>query len=363
MIIISVAFVLLVLYVMMVLTFIVGWNRNYTFEPRGRDLITNRVSIIIPVRNEEYNIRQLISCLAQQSYRHFEIIIVNDHSTDKTRFLIKQAMPSFPELTLVDASGFGKKNALKEGIGHASSDFIVTLDADCLPTFYWLESIVCFQQKLPCDLLICPVKIHDNDNFFLRVQSLEFVSLIASGAGAAGIGVPILCNGANLAFKKETWLKCQADLHEKEKSGDDIFLLQAVKRRKGIIRFLKSESAIVDTNPVFTLADFIRQRQRWASKSPSYTDWHIIFVALLVLGTAIAELALFFNGFANPELLLACGVFFLSKYLIDLSFLSEVQNFFHLKNVWYEALFLSAIYPFYIVFIAITGIVYKPKTW
>lgn len=363
MIIISVAFALLFLYLIMVLAFIIGWNRNYTFEPRGRELITDNVSVIIPVRNEEHNIRQLITCLAQQSYRHFEIIIVNDHSTDKTRFLVKQAMPSFPNLKLIDAEGVGKKNAIKEGIMHVSSGFIVTLDADCLPTFYWLESIVCFQKKLPSDLLVCPVKIHENDNFFLRVQALEFVSLVASGAGAAGIGMPVLCNGANLAFKKETWLKCQADLHEEEKSGDDIFLLQAIKKRKGVIRFLKSESAVVDTHPVFTLAEFIRQRRRWASKSPSYTDWHIIFVAVLVLTSAIAELVLLFNGFANHELLIAYGVFFVAKYLVDLSFLSEVQSFFHLKNVWYEALFLSVIYPFYIVFIAITGIVYKPKTW
>lgn len=363
MLLISISIVVGVLYLFLILAFIIGWNQHYTFEPKGNESVTTKVSVIIACKNEQENIQHLISYIAQQSYQNFELIIVNDHSTDATKFLIKQAIPSFPKIKLLDAVGFGKKNAIKEGILHSTTDFIVTIDADCFPTFHWLESIVCFQKKLPSDLLICPVKISESEDFFLRIQALEFVSLVASGAGAAGIGMPILCNGANLAFTKQAWLNCQAELHEEELSGDDIFLLQSIKKRGGVIRFVKSESALINTKPVTNFTDFIKQRRRWTSKSPAYTDWHIIIVAVLVLSTAVVELTLMYHAISNQRFLIVFGVFFLFKYLLDFKFLSLVQNFFHLKNVGIESVFLSIIYPFYIVFVAFSTFIFKPKTW
>lgn len=363
MLLISISIVVGVLYLFLILAFVIGWNQNYTFEPKGNESVTTKVSVIIACKNEQENIQHLISYIAQQSYQNFELIIVNDHSTDATKFLIKQAIPSFPKIKLLDAVGFGKKNAIKEGILHSTTDFIVTIDADCFPTFHWLESIVCFQKKLPSDLLICPVKISERENFFQRIQALEFVSLVASGAGAAGIGTPILCNGANLAFTKQAWLNCQAELHKEELSGDDIFLLQSIKKRGGVIRFVKSESALINTKPVTNFTDFIKQRRRWTSKSPAYTDWHIIMVAVLVLSTAVVELTLMYHAISNQRFLIVFGVFFLFKYLLDFKFLSIVQDFFHLKKVGIESLFLSIIYPFYIVFVAFSTFIFKPKTW
>ena len=58
-----------------------------------------------------------------------------------------------------------------------------------------------------------------------------FNTLIASGAGAAGASMPILCNGANLAFTKEAWMQSRLDLVDEQMSGDDIFLLQSIKKR------------------------------------------------------------------------------------------------------------------------------------
>ena len=98
-------------------------------------------------------------------------------------------------------------------------------DADCLPSYHWLESIACFQRRNDCDMIICPVKLSGKDTFFSYIQILEFTSLVASAAGASGVGMPILCNGANLAFKKSVWNACLRDLHLEEQSGEDIFLL------------------------------------------------------------------------------------------------------------------------------------------
>jgi hypothetical protein len=89
-------------------------------------------------------------------------------------------------------------------------------------------------------LIIAPVELKSNLKIFQQLQKLEFASLVASGAGAAAFGKPILCNGANLAFPKKIYSIHVNDLHNELLSGDDMFLLESVKNSKGKIRFLKS---------------------------------------------------------------------------------------------------------------------------
>jgi len=350
-------------YLVLVSIFYKGWRQIAVFVPKGDEVIRIKISVIVACRNEKNHIRQLISCLAQQSFQEFELIIINDHSVDATRNYIKSAQETYPKIQLVDAAGFGKKNALIEGINISTGDLIITTDADCLPSYHWLESIACFYDKNPCDLIICPVKFSGKDNLFSNLQSLEFTSLIASGAGAAGAGMPVLCNGANLAFAKKSWKDSRSCLHEEEMSGDDMFLLESIKKRKGVIRFLKSESAFVTTQPSGTLIEFIKQRRRWASKSSAYTDWQIIFTAGIVFLVNLEMVTLLMLSFVYPACFFVFVALFLAKSLLDTFFLNSVKTFFQLNNVWIYSFLLSVIYPFYIVFIAISTLLVKPDKW
>ena len=350
-------------YLVLISMFYKGWKRTAVFVPRGDEVIRTRISVIVACRNEKNHIRQLISCMAQQSLQDFELIIVNDHSIDATRNYIKSAHETYPKIQLVDAVGNGKKNALIEGISISTGELIITTDADCLPSYHWLESIVCFYAKNPCDLIICPVKFSGMDNLFSNLQALEFTSLIASGAGAAGAGMPVLCNGANLAFTKKSWIESRSALHEEEMSGDDMFLLESIKKRKGVIRFLKSESAFVTTQPSRTLIDFIKQRRRWTSKSTAYTDWQIILTAGVVFSVNLISVTLLILSLFYPACFPVFVALFLAKYLLDTLFLNSVRVFFQLNNIRIYSFLLSVIYPFYIVFIAISTILVKPVKW
>lgn len=350
-------------YLVLVSMFYKGWKRIAVFVPKGDEVNRTGISVIVSCRNEKNHIRQLISCMAQQSFQDFELIIVNDHSVDATRNYIKSAQETYPKIQLVDAAGYGKKNGLIEGINISTGELIITTDADCLPSFHWLESIVCFYEKNQCDLIICPVKLSSKENLFSNLQMLEFTSLIASGAGAAGAGMPVLCNGANLAFTKKSWLDSRSGLHEEEMSGDDMFLLESIKKRNGVIRFLKSESAFVTTQPSGSLIEFIIQRRRWASKSPSYTDWQLIFTAGVVFSLSLVLVTLLILSFIYPVCFFVFTALFLGKYLLDTLFLNSVRTFFQLNNVWIYSFLLSVIYPFYIVFIALSSLLVKPVKW
>jgi cellulose synthase/poly-beta-1,6-N-acetylglucosamine synthase-like glycosyltransferase len=264
---------------------------------------------------------------------------------------------------LIDAKGHGKKNALKEGITLAKSNLIITTDADCMPSYHWVEAIATFHMRFPCDLIICPVGLSDKDDLFSRIQALEFSSLAGTAAGSAGIGMPILCNGANLAFTKRIWLRSQHNLHDEEQSGDDIFLLESVKKLGGKIRFLKSEAAFVKTKPPKSIGEFINQRRRWAGKSTSYTDWQIIFSAIIVLSISTLSLSLIALSFYQWQFIFGFAGIFIFKYCIDTRFLYIVRRFFQLDNIWAYSIILSIIYPFYVVFIAFSSLLLKPKNW
>jgi len=351
------------LYLVLVSIFIIGWRSITGFVPKGDELNHTKISVIVTCKNEENHIRHLISCLAQQSIQNFELIIVNDHSNDATRNYIKAAQISYPKITLIDALGSGKKNGMKEGIHYSAGELIITTDADCIPSYHWVESIACFYEKYKSDLIICPVKLSGKDSLFSNLQMMEFTSLIASGAGAAGAGMPVLCNGANLAFTKKSWIKSQNDLHEEEMSGDDMFLLESIKKRGGEIRFLKSESAFVTTETSDTWLSFINQRRRWTSKSKAYTDWQIILTAFIILTINLLMISLMALSFFNLEALTVWVGIFLFKYVLDSLFLYNVRNFFQLNTIWIYSFILSVIYPFYIVFIAFSTLLIKPLKW
>jgi len=363
MLLIILSLVITILYFILVSVFIIGWKCTPDFEPNGNESVNIKISIVIPCKNEETHLRKLLSNLAQQSYQNFELILVNDHSTDRTRMIIEQIQTTFSKMQLVDAIGFGKKNALKEGIQLATGNLIVTTDADCVPSYHWLESIVCFQYQNPSDLIICPVKLSKSSTFFSRLQTLEFASLVASGAGAAGACMPILCNGANLVFTRKAWLTSQDDLHEEEQSGDDIFLLQSIKKQGGVIRFLKSESAMVVAESADTFAGFLKQRRRWASKSPAYTDFQLILTTCIVFTISLLPFLLIGSSFYESQLWYVLLLVFTFKYLLDSLFLHSVRIFFHLQHVWIDSFLLSLIYPFYIVLVGLSALVSKPKNW
>lgn len=346
---------------LLITRFIKGWDELPDFETDKSDSQIP-VTIITAFKNEEENISELAKALDNQSFQNFEWILVNDHSTDKSEEIIKNIIESgFPGIKLLKNKGKGKKEAIRTAIENAKNELIISLDADVFPSENWLTNVVAFQSKFPCDLLICPVKISFSTSLFGKFQLFEFASLIATGAGAAKIGMPILCNGANLAFNKSVWIRNEENLHFKELSGDDIYLLQAVKKQSGVIRFLKSKNAIVETNINNNIGGFLRQRMRWAGKKAMYRDKELLITALItflmsatVLATAIV--ALFKDYY--PSLLL---LIFIAKLAVDATFFWKIKDFFELKNVVVNSLVFSLFYPFYIVFTSISSMFRKNK--
>ena len=263
---VTVLFFLLGLYILFLCGCVYVWHKN-GIEKTTADLRID-ISVIICARNEERTIGVLLDELMRQICRAKEIIVVDDGSVDRTADIVA----SFPAVKLIRTSGIGKKRALKLGVEAATCDLIVCTDADCSVSDTWLQSIAsCFATYNP-SLIIAPVRMTANHTCWQQLQAVEFLSLAAVTAGSALSGHPTMCNGANLAFRREVWLRSFDDLKMEEPSGDDMFFMMYCKKQGESIRYLKSPEAMVSIAPNETFTQFFNQRRRWVSKSKSYND-------------------------------------------------------------------------------------------
>jgi cellulose synthase/poly-beta-1,6-N-acetylglucosamine synthase-like glycosyltransferase len=352
-------------YMLVIMLFTFGWFRNPDFLPDSHQPHTT-VSVVVALRNEEANCEDLFGFLAAQDYpvELTEIIFVDDHSQDNTYNILKSLISKFGRTNFKlikrekESEQSFKKAAIENGIRISTGKLIITTDADCRAGEQWISSIVSFYERDHPKLISAPVVFTQDKNVFQSLQSIEFMSLIASGAGSVETGVPVMCNGANLAFEKEPYYKTGVD-HPDNKiiSGDDVFLMLKIKKKYGsrAVRFLKCRDAVVMTPACSTLKSFCQQRIRWVSKSKNYRDAGIICVSLIVflynllLLTAMCASAFSYMGL---KVYLALLVF---KIIIDLPLLYGVSGFFYRKKELILAIPLQLIYPFYIVIFAVFG--------
>jgi glycosyltransferase involved in cell wall biosynthesis len=347
----------ILLYIILIISFFIAWIAKKIFI--SSLLQSDKfVSIIVSVRNEENNLPHLLQSLQNQSFpkEQFEILIIDDHSTDGTLSIIQQFESTNNNvkclsLPLVEE---GKKSAIRFGLSHAKGELIVTTDADCTMNTEWLSTIVSFQQNTGANLIIAPVA-YLFKSFFEKLQALEFASLIASGASSANLGRPVLCNGANLAFLKSVFPEDKGLLQTNAPSGDDIFLLLNTKKtmRKSIL-FLNSSQSIVYTIPSSGLKDFINQRKRWYSKSSHYTDPEILGCGILVTFANLSLLLSFVLGIVLPTVLNFFILVFVIKLLADVIYLFPFLSFIKARQLIWMAPLLEILYPFYIFYIMLS---------
>jgi cellulose synthase/poly-beta-1,6-N-acetylglucosamine synthase-like glycosyltransferase len=353
------------LYLLVILVFTIGWYRMKVFTASVRSFSTN-TSVVVAFRNEEQHIENLLNSLLEQTYPNnlWEIVLVNDHSTDNSQELISRFIRNNKniKITLLNAVGQGKKQSLVEGIRLATGDLIVCTDADCMAGKNWLTSIVSFyEQEHP--LLIFGAVVYDKENgFFQKFFSFEFMSLVASGAGSGASGFPFMGNGANLAFERDTFLEAGAEAQKQEHaSGDDVFLIQYLTKKYGsqTIRFLKNKASIIRTQAPETFKEFMKQRIRWGSKARAYDQPWPLFVAFAVFIFNTLLALCFLMGLVAPWALSIFFLFVLLKLFIDLPLLQAFSEFSNKGNLLRYMIPFEIIYPFYIPVAALKGLFFS----
>lgn len=317
-------------------------------------------SVIVAFRNEKKHLPQALHSLLKQNYTHFEVLFVNDHSTDAGELLIQNSTDQRIKLLHLTTTN-GKKSALRMAAQQARGSYLVFTDADVRHPTTWLAS---YAQKIrheQPDLAVGHVVIQPNQSLFGQFQQMEFASLIASTLATCIVKKPIMCNGANLLVKRELYLQATPFLQNNQPSGDDVFLLHYAKKQQWHIACMLSKQNIVYTAASNTLRQFFQQRKRWSGKSIHYTDTDTIAVALLVFGVNITIVVSVVLGAWKPIILFSGLILFIPKLIIDYFYLKKYYGLYLKKIDTKTFVMLSFLYPFYITIVSVASFLFPTK--
>lgn len=365
------ASLLTLMYCLLTLWLLYHWQQIQIFYPEKRQKTTALVSVIIPVRNEAANIRQLLADMERQCWpdgtplgpEQLEVIVVNDHSEDGTEVLVKNFDSQNFCLRLISLQlpqgfvGSHKKLALSQAIAQARGEVILTTDGDCRVEVQWVAAVLLYMQQRKAVLVSGPVAFGRGQNLFQRLQAIEFASLIGTGAACMQAGQPNMCNGANLTFRKDAYLQVkgyEGSMHIP--SGDDEFLLQKIyDQYPGQVAFLKSPHAIVQTEAQPDLKSFYHQRKRWAGKWKLHKKISTALLALFIFGfhatILVAGLLTLQGAFPYQTFLGLFSAKALVEFLLLYSVLKNLDKRLHLPNF----ILLQFIYSAYAVFFGIVA--------
>lgn len=351
----KIALFFLILYFALMLAFTHGWRSLNTSAKVT--MPKPFFSLVVCAHNESNALPTLLQSIDKQTYKDFEVILVDDHSTDDTLRLMTDWATMRKECEVLSSTKRGKKGALGEAVRHCKGEYILQTDADCLLAPRWVEAVATELASQGGDMLVCPVRM-EGDGLWGKIQSLEFMSLVASGAAAVGLGRPIMCNGAALAYRRSLREELSDELHDDIASGDDMFLLLGAKRRGRLITFMKRADAFVTTSASTSLREFLRQRMRWSSKSLFYRDIDVIATACIVLVPSLLTVVFLFSGMFSLALMVLA-----SKGVSDTVFLSRVSSFFGYKKLLWLIPMVELFYPLYVIVCGLIGLLSSKKKW
>lgn len=314
---------------------------------------TGRVSVIVPYRNEEQRLTKLISALDIQEYQNFEVVFVNDHSSDASEQVLDALFKNvkFPYQSLSLNQTYGKKAAISMGVAKASGEIILTTDADCWFGENWIGSMAANFTNQQVQLVSGPVRL-TGESLFQRWQQMEFSVLIVTGAAGIQWKKPSMANGANLGYRKAAFEAVNGfEGVDGIASGDDELLMMKIhKKYADGLSFAKNIDALVTTEALASWPAFKNQRLRWAGKWRFGSRPSSVAGALAVfvfnLSFLLLPLAAGSGSLSWSQVAVLAG----GRLLAELVLLLVIRHFFRFRPSVVALLLHQILYPFYAVY-------------
>jgi cellulose synthase/poly-beta-1,6-N-acetylglucosamine synthase-like glycosyltransferase len=309
-----------------------GWDQTIEWKTPPDYLPESPISIIIPVRNEENHLPQLIRSLLNNDFpiEKREILVINDHSTDDTK---KICNPYVEQITWIDlpAEKKGKKRALEMGIKQAKFEKIICLDGDGKVGDKYLQTVSSYLEIQNVKFVTGLVKTPYKEGIFQSYQFLDLAGNMFITAGGIHHRKLFLANGANMAFLKSDFLELGGfNNNTSFASGDDMFLIQKFANvYPDKIRFLKSIDSVVTTKNEPSIGTLIQQRKRWATKVKAYANQNLVKVQIFIALIQIWIIGMMVGSLWTGGFTFFCGLFLLFiKWVMDYLLVAKVSRYY-----------------------------------
>jgi glycosyltransferase involved in cell wall biosynthesis len=234
------------------------------------------ISVIVCAKNEEDNVKEFIPLLAEQDYPQFEIVLIDDASSDDTLEVFEGFEKQYKNIKLVkvennEAFWGNKKFALTLGIKAAKYEYLLFTDADCYPTSTeWISKISSqfTQQKT----IVLGYGAYEKIKGSFLNKLIRFETLLSATQIFAWtkIGKPYAGVGRNMAYKREEFFKVRGFMdHMKVRSGDDdLFINQAAEKTNTTVCYLAD--SFTYSKPKTTFKEWFTQKRRHVSTASFY---------------------------------------------------------------------------------------------
>jgi poly-beta-1,6-N-acetyl-D-glucosamine synthase len=324
-----------------------------------------RVSILIPFRNEMENLENLSKELLKLNYPELEILLIDDHSEDGSSAFLQSKFQSKNHIKILQSPGIGKKKALEFGVDASDGELIVCSDADCRFPADWVRKMIVPFLDPKIQLVAGPVISSGQVDFFQRFQQIEWSSILLLTQYAFCQKRPLMCSGANLAYRKSAFLSVNGyDLNSHHLSGDDEFLLKKINRHYGgeSSVYLPSVENLVLTKPLKNVSELLNQRIRWAGKWKIHRDLSHALAAVSSFLIQLVWLGSFILLGLGAWGIFTFAIVWIGKIFSERFALGKVLKELKVEFSLLDFLKTGIIHPFYVIFVAI-GSVRGKFTW
>ena len=244
------------------------------------------VSILISAKNEVLNLKKYLPLIIKQEYPTFEVILIDDASTDDTITFIQALQREHKHLKLISLANTNsykgnKKNALSKGIEASSYDYLLFTDADCQPkSQHWISEMTSHLNQTKNIVLGYGAYEKIPKSFLNKLIRYETILTALQYFSYAEIGHPYMGVGRNLAYRKELFMQNEGfKNHQHIKSGDDDLLISEIATSANVaICFQKSSHTISITKKSYPR--WFSQKRRHISTATSYKPLHQLSLGL-----------------------------------------------------------------------------------
>lgn len=244
----------------MILMFL-SWKQKRSSRQKSKtDPYLPFVSIVIAAYNEEKVIRKTIQSIIKSKYPRFELIIVDDGSTDETAKVVESECRRYANIRLIRKENGGKSTALNVGIRNAAAEFIVTLDADTIIAENAISSLVQYFKDTNVGAVSGNVKIGNRKNLLTSWQHIEYVTGFNLEKRALDeLNSVTVVPGAIGAWRKQALM--DIGLFEEDTLAEDTDATLKLLRKGYKVK--SEESSIAFTEAPENVKSFVKQRYRW----------------------------------------------------------------------------------------------------
>jgi cellulose synthase/poly-beta-1,6-N-acetylglucosamine synthase-like glycosyltransferase len=327
------------------------------------------VSIVISAKNEAHHLIRTLPLYLQQLYPQFEVVVVNDNSTDETANVIRDFMTQHPHLKLVDLTSSvtniqGKKFPLSIGIKAASYDTLLLTDANTFPSsVYWLQNMANhFTGKT--EVVLGYSTFEKKPGFLNRFIHYDTMHTALQYFSYSLAGIPYMGNGKNLAYTKSLFMgkKGFASLNHLKYGDDDLFVAQIANKNNCKIEYYKNSHTFSHSKQ--RLKDWFAEKRRHSSTFRYYKTVHKFLLNTYSLFTflffVVFGFALFFS-FQNRVLLAVLLGIFVVKTGFQYFLFGKAASKLNEKNVIPFILFFDILFAVFNLFFFILSIFTRRK--